>query len=311
MTDQVTGEIATLSATPERTLGGGLVRQTRGFLRYLVQRDKPALVGLIYLVLNLIMATVPGLIAPYSPTEADPSSILVAPNSSHWFGTDSHGMDVLSRIVWAPRIDLVVGLSAVLCSFIGGVFVGVWVGFYDGRRSARGWVSEGGMRVIDILQAFPIFVLALALMAVAGRSILNVLLVLIVLQTPIFIRLTRSAVLELRSRPFLEAARCSGNGDLRLVMRHVLPNSLSPPLVNASVLAGSAILITSGLSFIGAGVPAPTPEWGYMIATGAPSLVLGAWWPAMFPGIALALTVLSFALVGDALRQFLYPVSGR
>ena len=271
-------------------------------------RSRPLfLLGLLIVTIGLIAAAVPNLLAPYPPEQADITKILLPPSSDHWFGTDINGMDVFSRVVWAPRVDLVIAVFSVAVALGIGTIVGVWIGFYEGRIGRLGPLSEIVMRALDILQAFPIFVLALAIMAVLGRSINNVILVLVVLQAPIFVRLTRSAALSVRDKPYVEAARCSGFGDRRLIFRHVLPNSLSPALINASVLTGGAILIASGLSFIGAGVPAPTPEWGYMVASGASNLITGRWWPAIFPGIALGLTVLGFALVGDGLREFLDP----
>jgi peptide/nickel transport system permease protein len=163
------------------------------------------------------------------------------------------------------------------------------------------------MRVFDVSLAFPVFIFALALVAVLGASATNVILAMIFVNTPVFVWLTRSEVLSIRERPFVEAARCSGNGDLRIAFRHVLPNSLAAPLTQLSVVLGFSILLTAGLSFLGAGVPVPTPEWGLMVSQGASTMITGQWWTALFPGLALATAVLGFALVGDGLRIFLDP----
>jgi len=254
-----------------------------------------------------IMALVPGELAPYSPETAHPYEILKAPSWHHLLGTDVNGMDVLSRIIWAPRVDLVIAVVSTLSGFVVGTVMGVWAGHYSGHRGALKWGSEAVMRGFDILQAFPVLVLALALVAVLGRSETNIILVLALLSTPVFARLTRSTVLQVREDSFVEAARCSGNSELRVMLRHVLPNSLAPALVLGSALCGGAILITAGLSFIGAGVPAPTAEWGSMVSIGAPSLYTGQWWPALFPGLAIGLAVLCLAGMGDAIQVLFDP----
>jgi peptide/nickel transport system permease protein len=288
------------------------VHETGSWLedQYLVQQfrsDKLFIFGLILIAILVIMAIFPGLIAPYDPTAADPFSILQAPSSHHLLGTDVNGMDVFSRIVWAPRIDLLVAIVSVTISFAIGVPLGAWLGYFSGMRNLGGWLEQGVMRTLDVFQAFPVFVLALAIMAVLGRTVGNVILVIALLDIPIFVRLTRSAVLSIRSKAFVEAARCTGNSDFKIIWRHILPNSLSPALINASVLTGAAMIITAGLSFIGAGVPAPTAEWGYMVAVGAPNMIEGQWWPGLFPGAALGIAVLAFALVSDGLRSYLDP----
>jgi peptide/nickel transport system permease protein len=216
-------------------------------------------------------------------------------------------MDVFSRLVWGARIDLLVAVSVTMLALLLGTVLGAWVGYYSGRRGPGGFLSDWIMRAADALQAFPFFVLALALVAAAGRNVGNVIYVLVFLQTPYFLRLTRSAVIRTREEGFVDAARCSGNSELRVVLRHVMPNSLTPSLVNASVIAGAAILLTAGLSFVGAGVPAPKPEWGQMVAVGADSLYTGQWWPALFPGAFIGIVVLGFALLGEGVRAYLTP----
>jgi peptide/nickel transport system permease protein len=201
-------------------------------------------------------------------------------------------------------------VTATLLSLVIGTLAGVWAGYFAASQGPAKWGSEAVMRGFDILQAFPVFVLALALVTVLGRSEHNVIGVLAVLGIPLFARLSRAAVLRTREEQFVDAARCTGNSEFRLMWRHVLPNSLSASLVMASAVAGSAILLTAGLSFIGAGIPAPTPELGSMVAIGAPALYTGQWWPALFPGVAIGLTVLCLSAAGDALVALLEPGRG-
>jgi peptide/nickel transport system permease protein len=159
------------------------------------------------------------------------------------------------------------------------------------------------------VQSFPVFVLAMALVAVTGQKMSNVILVVAFLNAPIYMRLMRSGVLSARESTYVEAARCVGNSDSRIVFRHILPNVINPSITQASVNIGWAILLTSGLSFIGAGVPVPKAEWGAMIAVGAPTVITGEWWSSLFPGLAIAITVLGFALVGDGLRAYFDPTT--
>ncbi len=213
----------------------------------------------------------------------------------HWFGTDASGLDVFSRTLVAARTDLVIALAANGLSFALGVLLGVLAGYF------RNPATETLMRASDLLQSFPVFITAMILVALAGRSWVNIILALTLLYTPIYLRLTRAEVLSLKERGFVEAARIAGLSEFRIALRHVLPNALQPALVQSSVTVGFAILLTAGLSFVGAGVRPPTPEWGLMIANGAGQIVLGDWWPALFPGIAVSLTVFGFAALGHAL----------
>lgn len=215
----------------------------------------------------------------------------------HWFGTDASGLDVFSRTIVAARTDLVIALAANAFSFGIGVTLGVVAGYY------RNIATEALMRLSDLLQSFPVFITAMILVALAGRSWGNIILALTLLYAPIYLRLTRAEVLTLRERGFIEAARAAGVPDWSIAFRHVLPNALRPALVQSSVTVGFAILLTAGLSFVGAGVRPPTPEWGLMIATGAGQIVLGDWWPSLFPGIAVSLTVFGFAALGHALER--------
>jgi peptide/nickel transport system permease protein len=226
-------------------------------------------------------------------------------------GTDVSGMDIFSRVIYSGRIDLTIALFGTLFSLLIGSPLGLIAGYFSGTKGVWGWISEGIMRSADVLQAFPVFVLAIGLVAALGQSVRNVIFAIAFVNAPIYLRLLRTQALSLRERRFVEAARVAGNSELRIVFRHILPNAAAPAIVQLSVTMGWAVLLTAGLSFVGAGVEVPTPEWGSMIAVGAQNMITGQWWPALFPGIAIALTVLGFALVGDSLEFMLDPVRRR
>jgi peptide/nickel transport system permease protein len=274
-------------------------------------RRRPAILfGLCIIVVNLCLAAGGPAIAPY-PIQAPAGNSLIPPNGTHWFGTDVSGMDIFSRVLAAPRIDLTIALVSTVIAFVCGVALGVVSGFFaQGERSGR-IASALIMRIADIVQAFPMFVFALALVGLSGPSTKNVIIALAFLNIPFFLRLTRGAVLQVRSKTFVEAAICAGNSRLRAAFFHVMPNALAPAMVHFSTTVGFSILLTAGLSFVGAGVPPPTPELGLMIQVGAQNMITGQWWTALFPGLCLAITVLAFSLFGDNLRIFLDPTNRR
>lgn len=254
-------------------------------------------------------------IGPYDPTVTTPLVAVPPPSlgelpgvlrawiageldeAPHLMGTDASGYDIFSRVIAAPRTDLTIALVANGLSLFIGVLLGLIAGYY------RNWMTELLMRVSDVMQSFPVFISAMVLVALAGRSTTNIVIALAFVYAPIYLRLTRSEVLSQRTRGFVEAARALGNSEISIALRHVLPNSLTPALIQASVTVGFAILLTAGLSFVGAGVRPPTPEWGLMISVGANQIVLGEWWPSVFPGIAISLTVFGFAVLGNALER--------
>ena len=299
-TSPASGALA--AAGPEPRVG-----EWHAFARFVGQR--PAfLTGLVIVGLTVFLAAVGPYIGPYPTETALPGDPLQPPSLRHPFGTDVSNMDIFSRVIAAPRIDLTIALVSTGIAFVFGVLLGVISGFFGGgeRRLAR-YASEGIMRAADIVQAFPVFIFALALVGFRGPGAVNVIAALAFLNIPFFLRITRGAVLQVRERPFIEAARCAGNSEWRIAFFHVLPNALTPPVANISPTIGFSILLTSGLSFVGAGVPVPTPEWGSMIAIGAPNMMTGQWWTALFPGIALGISILGYALVGDGLKEFLDP----
>lgn len=250
-------------------------------------------------------------IAPHSPINADASAFLKPPSWKHPFGTDQAGLDILSRVLFAPRVDLTIALAGTLVSAALGTALGAIVGYYEGRG---GWLGVGSallLRGSDVLQAFPVFAFALALVAVFGQSVESIIFAIVFVSTPIYLRLVRSQALALRGRNFVEAAVVSGASDLSILARHIVPNALGPILAQISVTIGMAIVLTAGLSFIGAGVRAPTPEWGSMIASGYQNILTGQWWPSLFPGLALSITVFGFTLVGASIEVLSDPQKRR
>jgi len=215
----------------------------------------------------------------------------------YWFGTDSAGLDIFSRVLAAPRADVAIALGANLVSLTLGSLLGLAAGV------TRSWLGSLIMRISDLVQAFPVFITGMILVTLAGRSVGTIVLTLALLYTPIYIRLTRSEVLAQRQRGFVDAARALGRREAWIALTHVLPNAMAPALIQFSVTIGFAILMTAGLSFVGAGVRPPTPEWGLMIAAGADQIVQGEWWPSLFPGLAISITVFGYAAFGNGLER--------
>jgi peptide/nickel transport system permease protein len=286
----------------------------RGFLDselWRFARTRPSMIfGFVVIAINLLLALIGPLIAPF-PVQAPAGASLTPPDATHWFGTDVSGLDIFSRVLAAPRVDLTIALVSTTVAFVCGVALGVLSGFFAEGTAVARFFSGAIMRAADIFQAFPLFVFALALVGFSGPSTRNVIMALAFLNIPFFLRLTRGAVLQVRSRTFVEAAICAGNSRLRAAFVHVMPNSIAPALVHFSTTIGFSILLTAGLSFVGAGVPPPTPELGLMIKVGAQNMMTGQWWTALMPGLVLAVTVLAFSMFGDNLRIFLDPTSRR
>ena len=277
-----------------KTPGGVLSLQT-------MQRSlgRAGVLGLLPMLIWLVIAACAPLLTEYSPTRSLPEHALQSPNAIHWFGTNNTGADVFARVIYGARLDLFIGIISVGAAFLIAVPIGAAAGY------SRSWWSGLIMRTMDFLQSFPIFVLAMTFVAVLGPRISNVIIILSLLNIPIFVRLTRSEVLVLREATFVEAARCVGNSNLRLILIHILPNALGPALAQVSINVGWALLLTAGLSFVGAGLQPPAPEWGLQISEGADNIISGQWWISLFPGLALGLCVLSFALAGDVARNLL------
>lgn len=261
-------------------------------------RLEPTIVAGAAIVLLVLAA---GIAAPWltrwGPTQIDPFFFLEGPNGEHWFGTDGNGMDIFARVLYAARIDIGIALSSVALAVVLGTTIGLMLGY------AGGWVDDIGMRGLDIVQAFPVFILALAIAAILGTSLTNLILTIGLINAPPYARLVRAEATALRHRTFMEAAECAGNSHFSLMLRHLLPNALTPILVIAPLNCGWAILTLAGLSFVGLGIPVPEAEWGAMISAGAADVVGGRWWTATFPGLALFITVLGFNLIGEGLQH--------
>lgn len=240
-------------------------------------------------------------LSPYDPTATDVPNALQAPSSAHWAGTDQLGRDILSRLIHATRLDLVIAVAAVAVSFVIGSLIGAFCGFIGGR------LDRVVGRAVDVLMAFPLFVLAMAMVAALGNRIENIVLATAVINLPFYIRLARSEVNVRRNAGWVEAARACGEGHVQIVLRFILPNILPAMAVQISLNLGWAILNAAGLSFLGLGVTAPTPEWGIMVAEGARFITTGKWWLVVFPGGLLMMAVLCFNLLGDGLRDILDP----
>lgn len=263
---------------------------------------------LVLFVLVLTIAAIGPFVTLYPPTFADPRQRLVAPNGAHPFGTDENGIDVLSRLIAAPRTDVLIAVIATAVSVAIGAPLGVVAGYFEGAdRRAMRWISEGTLRLLDVVQAFPVFILAMVLVAIRGTGPFNVVFAVAFVNFPVFLRLVRSEILSLRERPYAEAAVALGNSELGVGFKHLLPNALPTILVQVSVTIGFAVLLTAGLSFVGAGISPPTPELGAMIASGAKFMITGQWWVAMFPGLLLGLIVFTFAVMGDIVGKLMEP----
>ena len=262
--------------------------------------NRTALFGLVLSVLLVVAAVFAPWIAPYRPDEIHPIDSLMAPSARYWLGSDDLGRDILSRIIFGARVSLMVGTIAIGIAAVAGVSLGLVAGFLGGR------VDGLIMRVMDALLAFPAILLAIALMAVLGPSLENAMIAIGIISIPAFARITRANVLSLREQEFVEAARALGGGGFYLALVVILPNCLSPIIVQASLGVGNAILVEAALSFLGLGVQPPEPSWGSMLAFGR-SLLGQAPWYATFSGLAIFVTVLALNFLGDGLREALDP----
>jgi len=240
-------------------------------------------------------------LAPYDPIASNVPIALQPPSAAHWAGTDQLGRDVFSRILYGTRVDLAIAFSAVSLSFVIGAVVGSFCGYVGGT------LDRVVGRLVDVLMAFPLFVLAMALVAALGNSIENIIIATAFINLPFYIRFARAEVNVRRNLGWVEAARASGDSDISVVLRFLLPNILPAMAVQISLNLGWAILNAAGLSFIGLGITPPTAEWGIMVAEGARFITSGHWWLVAFPGLALMLAVLCFNLLGDGLRDILDP----
>jgi peptide/nickel transport system permease protein len=278
----------------------GVVRPG-GHLRHVLTENPVTLVAAAMFAALVLLALVGPLIAPHDPLATHPSRALQPPSASHWFGTDALGRDILSRCIVATRLDLGLAVSAVALSFAIGATLGAAAGFFGG------WPDRIVSRLADTIMAFPLFVLAMGIVAALGNTLANIVIATAIINLPFYIRIARAEANVRREAGFVESARLAGNGEWGVLMRHVFPNLLPPIAVQVSLNMGWAILNAAGLSFIGLGVRPPTPEWGIMVAEGAQYILSGEWWVALFPGAVLMTAVFAFNLLGDALRDLLDP----
>ena len=278
---------------PAPPLGGAWANRVRR-----LRRTRASLiVGVAALAFVALLAVFGPLAVPHDPDTPDPASITAAPSAQHWMGTDQYGRDILARVVAAARLDLVVAVSITALALTAGALIGAVSGFFGGV------LDDVLMRLVDVLLAFPAFILALGITAMLGNETKYVVIAVAIAYTPYFVRLVRSEMLTLREAEYAAAAKCVGNRKLRIMGYHLLPNALPPALVQATLTLGWGILDVAGLSFLGVGIKPPTAEWGVLVADGAQYINSGQWWISVFPGIAILIAVLGFNLVGDWVRD--------
>jgi peptide/nickel transport system permease protein len=286
-------------ATPRARVGG--LMATLSHARFVISGN-PVTGFSFGLLMLLVMCAVFGpWIAPYDPLASDTAAALQAPSRAHWFGTDQLGRDILSRVMVAARLDLSIAIFSVALVFAVGGLAGIAAGFFGG------WTDRIVGRIADTIMAFPLFVLAMGIVAALGNTVGNIILATAIINFPLYARLARTEANVRRNAGYVQAARLTGNTDWRIVLTSILPNILPIMMVQMSLTMGYAILNAAGLSFIGLGVRPPTPEWGIMVAEGASFIVSGEWWIALFPGLALMTAVFCFNLIGDGLRDIVDP----
>lgn len=270
---------------------------------YLLTRNKLSLFATILLAVILLMTIFAPIIIPYPEDISDATNVsekYLAPSSQHWMGTDELGRDIYSRVVYGGRVSISTAVVAVAVSLLIGVPLGAMAGSFGG------WVDNVIMRITDVFLSFPPLLLAIAFVALLGNSLTNTVLAISLSWWPWYTRLVRGQAISIRERKFVQAAETIGTGKMKIIFGHIIPNCISPVIVQASMDIGGVILTVASLSFLGLGAQAPTPEWGLMISTGRASFP-DKWWYCIFPGLAIFITVLCFNLLGDAVREILDP----
>jgi peptide/nickel transport system permease protein len=258
-------------------------------------------IGMAIVIVILLAGLGADWIAPYSPTANDFGAMTEAPNWAHWLGTDQFGRDILSRIIFGARTALIVGFSSAIVGGVTGLVLGVGSGYFGGR------IDLVFQRLLDIAMAFPLIIMALAVVSIFGTGVHNVIVAITIPLIPRCARVVRSSALAIREVPYVDAARACGFGHIRIILRHMVPNVMAPFLILLTAFVGQAILAEAALSYLGLGVQEPVPAWGLMLQGGAEEYAATAPWIAIFPGLAIALTVFGFSLFGDALRDVLDP----
>ena len=269
--------------------------------RYVLSENPVTAFAFGLFAIFLLAAILGPLIAPYDPLATNTALALKPPSAAHWFGTDQLGRDIFSRVLVATRIDLTIAFASVVLAFLLGAVSGVAAGYFGG------WSDRIVGRLADTIMAFPLFVLAMGIVAALGNTVTNIVIATAIINFPLYVRVARAEANIRRDVGFVEAARLSGNGEARVLFGHILPNIMPIMMVQMSLTMGYAILNAAGLSFIGLGVRPPAPEWGIMVAEGANFIQSGEWWIALFPGATLMLAVFCFNLLGDGLRDIIDP----
>ena len=269
--------------------------------RYVVAENPVTGLSFALFFVIALCALIGPYIVPHDPLASDTSATLQAPSLQHLFGTDLLGRDIFSRVVVATRLDFVIALTSVALVFVAGGFAGIAAGYFGG------WTDRIVGRISDTIMAFPLFVLAMGIVAALGNTVTNIVIATAIINFPLYVRVARAEANVRRDAGFVQAARLSGNSEMRILMTQIMPNIMPLMMVQVSLTMGYAILNAAGLSFIGLGVKPPTPEWGIMVAEGATNIISGEWWIAFFPGAALMVAVFCFNLLGDGLRDLVDP----
>jgi peptide/nickel transport system permease protein len=293
----VVADAGTEIEVPEGTASRGWLSTSRGFAR----RNPLGAAGALVIVLMVLVAIFADAIAPYDPVANAFDRMHQAPSLEHWFGTDQYGRDVLSRLIYGARTALLVGFVSSFAGAIIGLVFGVASAYFGGR------VDLNFQRVLDVFMAFPLIILALAVIAIFGTGAQNVIIAITIPFIPRCARVVRSSALAIREMPYIDAARANGFSHSRIIMRHMMPNVMAPFLIMITAFVGQAILLEASLSYLGLGVQEPTPAWGLMLQGGAEEYAESAPWIAIFPGLAISLAVFGFSLFGDAVRDELDP----
>ena len=288
------------SVVTQRARSSGLAA-TLKHARYVIGDNPITAIAFALFLLFVLAATLGPFIVPYDPLATNTPQALKPPSGAHWFGTDQLGRDIFSRVIAAARLDMTIAISSVVLVFALGGVAGIAAGFFGG------WTDRIVGRLADTIMAFPLFVLAMGIVAALGNTVTNIVIATAIINFPLYARLARAEANVRRDAGFVLAARLSGNSELRILFTQILPNIMPIMMVQISLTMGYAILNAAGLSFIGLGVRPPTPEWGIMVAEGASFIVSGEWWIALFPGLTLMLAVFCFNLLGDGLRDIVDP----
>ncbi|WP_069305905.1 ABC transporter permease [Methylobrevis pamukkalensis] len=288
---------ATPTSLPAEKAATGLLAHAR----HIVTENPVTGLSFGLFILFLLAGLVGPHVVPYDPLASDTAAALAPPSAAHWFGTDQLGRDIFSRVVVATRLDMTIAIASVALVFVVGGLAGLAAGYFGG------WTDQVVGRICDTIMAFPLFVLAMGIVAALGNTVTNIVLATAIVNFPLYARVARAEANVRRDAGFVQAARLCGNGEWRILLGQIMPNTLPIMMVQVSLTMGYAILNAAGLSFIGLGVRPPTPEWGIMVAEGAAFIVSGEWWIAFFPGVTLMLAVFCFNLLGDGLRDLVDP----